>query len=540
MKNKIMLLITVLALLFCFGCNETKTEEGKEPAVKTEKPGKTEPSYVSSNSIFSRPVVEKPEGGRKEWNDVSSFVCYYGDFDFDFQSKFDVVIMHTSTLKQYSKEEAQAKVKQLQDAGCYIISYITIGEDDTLNVGDGLGEGGYASYYIYENGQPKMNTNWNSWFVDAGNPVWQAKVIEETRDILSYGVDGIFMDTLDTVDIDNSTLPGMADLVKKLDLEFPEAKLVANRGFTVLPYISQHIDGMMFESFNTTYNFETGMVSDLTEESRAWNEEQIACNTINAVRRYDYFPIFALDYVNEFEYDYMTQYYYDHSWEYDFIPYCTYDIHLGTVCYPKNADGSMITPQSNRGSLALSKLSSNELEGFNGDQSAENLAYVGNGVTVKVDSTYNGYNVKPLNDAWYATPDNHVQKNWAKESWASTDNKNADHWVEFEFAEEKEISQVVVHWANDNGTYYSPEKAIIQILVDGQWIDVCTLTNEPEYEDGDYKAFEYDWTFTFDTVTTKNIRVFQPKGCGARDKFNDPVRPGIMWVSEIEIYKEAK
>ena len=28
MKNKIMLLITVLALLFCFGCNETKTEEG--------------------------------------------------------------------------------------------------------------------------------------------------------------------------------------------------------------------------------------------------------------------------------------------------------------------------------------------------------------------------------------------------------------------------------------------------------------------------------------------------------------------------------
>ena len=181
MKNKIMLLITVLSLLFCFGCDKTKTEEGEEPAVKTEKPGKTEPSYVSSNSIFSRPVVEKPEGGRKDWNDVSSFVCYYGDFDFEFQSKFDVVIMHTATLKQYSKEEAQAKVKQLQDAGCYIVSYITIGEDDTLNVGDGLGEGGYASYYIYENGQPKMNTNWNSWFVDAGNPVWQAKVIEETQ-----------------------------------------------------------------------------------------------------------------------------------------------------------------------------------------------------------------------------------------------------------------------------------------------------------------------------------------------------------------------
>ena len=49
-------------------------------------------------SIFSRPVVERPAEGRKDWNDVSSFICYYGDFNYEVQSKFDVVIMHTSTL----------------------------------------------------------------------------------------------------------------------------------------------------------------------------------------------------------------------------------------------------------------------------------------------------------------------------------------------------------------------------------------------------------------------------------------------------------
>jgi hypothetical protein len=522
MKNKIMLLITVLTLLFCFGCDKNKTE-----------------APASGNSIFSRPVVEKPEGGRKEWNDVSSFVCYYGDFDIEFQSQFDVVIMHTATLRQYDKETAKAIVKQLQDAGCYIISYITIGEDDSLNVGDGLGEGGYASYYIYENGVPKPNNNWGSWFVDAGNPVWQAKVIEESGEILSYGVDGLFLDTLDTVDIDNSTLPGMADLVKNLKTTYPEAKLVANRGFTVLPYISQYIDGMMFESFNTTIDFTTNMVADLTEESREWNED-IACNTINAIRRYDYFPIFALDYVNEYEYDYMTIDYYNRSWQYDFIPFCTYDFHLGTVCYPKDAEGNLLKPTSKRGELALSKLASSELEGFNGDNSANNLAYVNNGAKVTVDSTFNGYNIKALNDGWYVTEDNHVQKNWAKEAWASTDNKYIDHWIEFEFAEAKEVSQVVVHWANDNGTFYSPRKAVIQIFANGQWQDVCTLTNDPSEPDGDYKAFEYTWTFTFNTVTTNKIRVLQPKGCGAHDKFNDAVRPGVMWVSEIEIYKEAQ
>ena len=513
MKRKLLLFMIVILTLICTSC-------GKK-----------------SVSIFSRPTVERVEGQRKDWNDVSSFVCYYGEFDIEFQSKFDVIIMHSSVL--YSDPEAKEKVKQLKDAGCYIVSYITIGEDDSLEIADGLGEGGYASYYIYENGSPKPNNNWGSYFVDAGNPVWQAKIINETERILSYGVDGIFMDTLDTVDIATNTLSGMADLVKKLDEAFPEAKLVANRGFTVLPYISQHIDGMMFESFNTTYNFEEGKVSDLDEESRDWNE-QIACNTINAIRRYDYFPIFALDYVNEYEYDYMTINYYNRSWQYDFIPYCTYDIQLGTKAYPIDEAGNLLTPTSKRGELALSKLASSELEGFNGDKSANNLAYVDNGAKVSVDSTYGGYNIKALNDGWFATDENHVQANWAKESWASGDNKQVDHWIEFEFAEAKEVSQVVVHWANDNGTYYSPKKAIIEAFIDGAWVEVCSLDNEPEEVDGDYKAFDTTWVFNFNSVTTTKIRIVQPKGCGAHDKFNDPIRTGIMWVSEVEIYKEAK
>ena len=515
MKRRLFLLTALLILVFCFGC-DGGSNDGKV-------------------SIFSRPTVERTPGKRKDWNDVSSFVCYYGEFDIEFQSQFDVIIMHSTIL--YGDPQAKEKVQQLKDAGCWIVSYITIGEDDSLEVADGLGEGGYASYYVYENGSPKPNVNWNSYFVDAGNPVWQAKIINETKEILDYGVDGIFMDTLDTVDIDNSTLSGMADLVKNLKTTYPEAKLVANRGFTCLPYISQYIDGLMFESFNTTYNFEEGKVSDLTEESKNWNED-IACNMINSIRRYDYFPVFALDYVNEYEYDYMPINYYNRSWEYDFIPYCTYDIGLGTVCYPKDAKGEMLAPTSDRGSLALSKLASSELEGFNGDKSGKNLAYVDNGATVTVDTTYQGYNIKALNDAWYVTDDNHVQTNWSKESWASADNKLVDHWIQFEWAEAKEVSQVIVHWANDNGTYYQPKKAIVQAWINDAWVDVCTLTNDPEYEDGDYKAFEHTWSFEFDMVQTTKIRIVQPKNCGAHDKFNDAVRPGIMWVSEVEIYKE--
>ena len=78
MKRRIFLLAAFLMVLLCIGCAQKGTE------------GKV--------SIFSRPTVERTPGKRKDWNDVSSFVCYYGEFDIEFQSKFDVVIMHSTVL----------------------------------------------------------------------------------------------------------------------------------------------------------------------------------------------------------------------------------------------------------------------------------------------------------------------------------------------------------------------------------------------------------------------------------------------------------
>ncbi len=474
---------------------------------------------------FSRPVVEKKAGQKKDWEDVSSFICYYGDFSEE-QKNFDVAIMHSTTL--YSNPDAKAKVKELSDSGTYTIAYITVGEDDSLNVGDGLGEGGYASYYIYENGFPKINANWGSYFVDASNPVWQERIIRQAGRILDYGVDGLFLDTLDTVDVRPESLGGLTQLVKRLHETYPEAKLVANRGFNLLKYISPYISGMMFESFNTTYDFNLKKVVDLDEAAVEYNT-YTACNVINSVRQYDYFPVFCLDYCNEYEFDYMPQAYYNNSWRYDFIPYCTYDINLATPCDPG------VAPTSKRGELALSKLGDDSMGGSNADTTAKNLAYHENGAKLTVDSTYPGYNTDALNDGWYATPENHNQNNWAKESWASMDSAS-DHWVEFQFAEAKDVSSVIVHWANDNGTYYSPQKAVVQVWIEDSWRDIAVFTNEPETEGGDYKAFLETTEFTFETVKTQRVRVLQPKGMGCADKFGDPVRKNIMWVSEIEIF----
>ena len=169
-------------------------------------------------SVFSRPVVEKQAGQKKDWLDVSSFICYYGEF-VEEQKNFDVAIIHSTAL--FGDDNAKDKVKELSDNGTYTIAYISVGEDRNLNTADGLGAGGYASYYVYEEGFPKQNTNWGSYFVDASNPVWQEKILKEAGKILDYGVDGLFLDTLDTVDVRPESLGGLVELIKLLHETYP-------------------------------------------------------------------------------------------------------------------------------------------------------------------------------------------------------------------------------------------------------------------------------------------------------------------------------
>lgn len=507
MKSLWVLLLT-FCLTFCAiftGCNngDNSTVEVKEVEV----------------SIFSRPLPERngftQDGKKVEWLDVSSFCCYYGAYD-EKMTNFDVAICESRSL-------GAEGIQKLNEAGVYTICYITIGEDDSLNTGDGLGEGGYASYYLYENGAPKMNTNWNSYFVDAGSPVWQDIIIERARQILEMGADGLFMDTIDSVDIDMATAGGMVSLIKRLREEFPDAKLVANRGFSVLDYIGKYIDGMMFESFNTTWNFETNMADDLSESSNEYNIAT-AVNTINRNRTYNYFPVFALDYVNEWEIGYMAQHYIDRSWTYDFIPYLQTAILLNKVTVYEEK------PQSQRGSIAL--IGEGDIAQTagqpNGDISEANLAYVKNGATVTVDSYYSS---DYRNNGTAAINDGFISETmyWAKRAWASYDEKvtgeavhEQDHWVEFDFTEIKDISKVNIYWAFDNGIYYSSSVIIIEKWENGAWVEVTTVS--------DISSNSQETFIEFDTVSTQKLRVRQPAGGGAE------FRQGIMWVGEIEIY----
>ncbi|MFB9326569.1 hypothetical protein ACFFSY_11650 [Paenibacillus aurantiacus] len=154
--------------------------------------------------------------------------------------------------------------------------------------------GGFAPFYLNDNfttnGKganrvPDFNANFNGAFVNIGHPLWYTVLSNMTlkqdkvsgiRELLGtdygagYGLDGLFIDTLDTA-APNSytnasswnqsefewTAPGTRAFIQKLSQQYPAALLAANRGLffynpdlgayehTLRPYV----DFVMFESF---------------------------------------------------------------------------------------------------------------------------------------------------------------------------------------------------------------------------------------------------------------------------------------------------
>jgi uncharacterized protein (TIGR01370 family) len=171
---------------------------------------------------------------------VQSYAVYYGN-NLEYAAHlgdYDLGIVQPNTL-------SIPAIKKLVSSGKRLVAYITVGESDG------------PSFGLPKEWVLGTNENWGSKFVDANQIGWQDRVLERATDIISFGFSGFFLDTLDTVDLFPKTKPGMIRIVERLRQKFPNAVIVQNRGFAVLPETSKLIDAVMFEDYSTSFNFET-------------------------------------------------------------------------------------------------------------------------------------------------------------------------------------------------------------------------------------------------------------------------------------------
>jgi hypothetical protein len=305
-------------------------------------------------------VAQAGDNGQlSEFNTTQPYCIYYGNWTTAqvnyARTNYHLVILHPAsniTASQIATiQRGKDNIAGTAD-DVRVLAYLSIGEDDRNGApvaGDRMGPrvdprasdndplsgitniiglpsaGGtnYASYYLNsrsnQTGTPDENSNFGSYYVNAGAPAWwdvlqtMAKTASGQsglQEILStnYGnalnCDGVFLDTVDTA-APNAwgtpyewTAPGMQGLIQRIHTNYPGKLLMANRGLfffdanlKTYPYnIRPFVDMVMFESYYSDTS------TNLVSPSFPDNKYDFAPKLNAEAGRPDGFNLFVVDY----------------------------------------------------------------------------------------------------------------------------------------------------------------------------------------------------------------------------------------------------
>jgi polysaccharide biosynthesis protein PelA len=187
-------------------------------------------------------------------------------------------------------------LQPLAEKGKMLLGYVSLGEIETTSP--------YFEVLKRHGLVLEENKNWpGSHFADLRDPLWHKIVIENIIPaVLRDGFNGVFFDTLDSpLEMerrDPAKYGGMSEaairLIEAVRLHYPQAKIMVNRAYPILPRIAPKIDMVLGESMLSDYDFDKKTyvrVTDvLYQQQVPWLEE--------AKRHNPGLKIYTLDYAD--------------------------------------------------------------------------------------------------------------------------------------------------------------------------------------------------------------------------------------------------
>lgn len=455
-------------------------------------------------------VAANPQA-RELFKKINNYACYYGGSGaVESLSKKDAVIVETRNLKA----EDVAAIKK---NGTLVIGYISAGEDDKLRVGDGKGPGGYDSRYLSRKhpNVPDKNGDWNSYYVDPGSASWRSFFLEQARNMIkSYGVDGFFLDTIETVTVYPDLKPSMISLLQDLRTANPKAIIVLNRGFDVVRETVGFTDGFMFEDFSAGHYFDKrGYVFHDAPGLDARREQ--AESFLVPLHEKNGLVVLALDYAATEKEPYLKDAY-DRAKTFGFIPYAsTFSLDaFFNIDYVGKINPKWKTELSDP--EALSIVLADKINGFP------------KGTKVTPSSDYADYTVAPVVDGIR----DRSKLDWRTHNWASREKGGSAHYLEFHFPTPVQFKQIIIDWATDNGEAFPSRKFALEIApvsiekmppkqttASNNWKRVWETT-----ENGKKRC-----AISLNQEKISSFRIFQDAGGGST------ARPNLMWVEQVQI-----
>ena len=147
---------------------------------------------------------------------------------------------------------------------------------------------------------PGANEVWNSVVIDQTQREWPQFLVDRIiAPLWNAGYRGFFLDTLDSFHIIAKTdeerarqTQGLINAVRAIRTQYPEAKLIFNRGFEILPELKGDAYAVAAESIFRGWNATSGAYVDVSEKDRTWLVGQL-----ERVRNEYKLPVIAIDYV---------------------------------------------------------------------------------------------------------------------------------------------------------------------------------------------------------------------------------------------------
>lgn len=144
------------------------------------------------------------------------------------------------------------------------------------------------------------NTAWRSQIVNQAQDGWIEFVLTNLiAPLWEQGYRGFFLDTLDSYQLvqqdeqfQQQQQSGLIAVIRAIKQKYPEAKLLCNRGFELLPHIYQDIFALAVESLFQGWNPATQEFSPVSQQARDWLLEQLSF-----FREQYNLPIVVIDYL---------------------------------------------------------------------------------------------------------------------------------------------------------------------------------------------------------------------------------------------------
>lgn len=161
---------------------------------------------------------------------------YYGAGGLDELARFDAVVLQPTNY-------AASEVAELVRRGVRPVAYLSVGEDT----------GPWAPWQ-----RAARNPDWGGAHVRLSHPGWAEALASRASSALERGFLGLFLDTLDVVDLypdDRAALLRVLGSLRRLvDAGRGRRRvLLANRGFALLPELAKWVDSVVFEAFSCSW-----------------------------------------------------------------------------------------------------------------------------------------------------------------------------------------------------------------------------------------------------------------------------------------------